>query len=200
MNEKVAQALCDANVVKLGSFQLASGRESPVYIDLRILPSYPKAFKAVTDEFSALIKELKMDIVAGVETAGIPISTAISIKTKIPMIYVRRRPKGYGTNSMIEGIIDKGQKVVLIDDLITNGGSKLRFIDGVKQADAKVNDVAVILDRGQGGKEMLDGEGIKLHSLITLKELLGYMREHSLISKEEYTKVLEYLDQNEQTN
>lgn len=194
MNEKVAQALCDANVVKFGKFELASGKESPVYIDLRVLPSYPNAFKVVAAEFAELIKKLKVDVVAGAETAGIPIATAVSIKTKIPMVYVRRRPKGYGTNAMIEGILDKNQKVVLIDDIITNGGSKMRFIEGIKKTGAKVNDVAVILDREQGGKETLSDEGIELYSLITLKELLDYMRKHSLIEKEKYADVLNYLE------
>lgn len=194
MNEKVAQALCDANVVKFGKFQLASGKESPVYIDLRVLPSYPKAFKIVTDELVELIKKLKIDVVAGAETAGIPIATAVSIKTKTPMIYVRRRPKGYGTNAMIEGVLDKNQKVVLIDDIITNGGSKMGFIEGIRKTGAQVNDVIVILDREQGGKETLGNEGIGLYSLITLKELLDYMRKHSLIEKEKYTDILNYLE------
>ncbi|MDP7116634.1 MAG: orotate phosphoribosyltransferase [Candidatus Woesearchaeota archaeon] len=196
MNEKVAQALCDAQVVKFGSFQLASGRESPVYIDLRILPSYPKAFRVVMDEFSNLVKELDIDIVAGIETAGIPIATAVSVITEIPMVYVRRRPKGYGTQSMIEGVVSKDQRAVLIDDLITNGASKTRFIEGIRAAGAKANKVAVILDRGQGGKEALSNDGIELSSLITLKELLDYMREHSMVEKEKYEEVLGYLEEN----
>ena len=196
MNEKVAQALCDAQVVKFGSFQLASGRESPVYIDLRILPSYPKAFRVVMDEFSELVRGMNIDIVAGIETAGIPIATAVSVITEIPMVYVRRRPKGYGTQSMIEGVVSKDQKAVLIDDLITNGASKTRFIEGIRSAGAKTNDVAVILDRGQGGKEALSNDGIELSSLITLKELLDYMREHSLVEKEKYEEVLKYLEEN----
>lgn len=196
MNEKIAKALCDINAVKFGSFQLASGRESPVYIDLRILPSYPKSMNIVTEELVKLIKTLEVDVVAGAESAGIPLSTAVSIKTGIPMVYVRRRPKGYGTDSMIEGVLDKNQNVVLIDDLITNGGSKIKFLNGIRQAGGKIADIVVVLDREQGGEDMLSNEGIKLHSLITLKEILGYMREHSLVEKEKYLEVLKYLDEN----
>jgi uridine monophosphate synthetase len=194
MNETVAKALCDANVVRFGDFTLASGRKSPIYIDLRILPSVPKSMDVIAGELGKATKELGVTVVAGAETAGIPIAMAISLKTGIPMIYVRRRPKRYGTNSMIEGILTKEDKAVLIDDLITNGGSKMTFIDGIKQAGAEVKDVLVILDREQGGKETLDQEGIKLHSLITLKELLDYMKANKLLIEEQYNNVVSYLE------
>jgi uridine monophosphate synthetase len=194
MNETVAKALCDANVVRFGDFELASGRKSPIYIDLRILPSVPKSMNVIAEELGKTTKELGITVVAGAETAGIPIAMAISLKTGIPMVYVRRRPKRYGTNSMIEGILTKEDKAVLIDDLITNGGSKMTFIDGITQAGAKVEDVLVILDREQGGKETLAKEGVKLHSLITLKDLLEYMKANKLLIEEQYNSVISYLE------
>ena len=194
MNEKVAKALCDANVVRFGDFELASGRTSPIYIDLRILPSVPKSMEIIAEELGKAVKKLGITVVAGAETAGIPIAMAISLKTGLPMVYVRRRPKRYGTNSMIEGILTKEDKVVLVDDLITNGGSKLTFIDGIRQAGAEVKDVLVILDREQGGTETLEKEGIKLHSLITLKELLDYMKSNKLLIEEQYNNVIAYLE------
>ena len=93
MNEKIAKALTDANVMKFGEFTLASGIVSPIYVDLRVLPSYPDSMLIVTEDLVKLVKKLKPDVVAGAETAGIPLATAISLKTKIPMIYVRKRPK-----------------------------------------------------------------------------------------------------------
>ena len=196
MNEKIAKALVDANVVKFGEFKLVSGIETPIYIDLRILPSYPKAMEAVTEEMAKKIEDLKPDVVAGAETAGIPLSTAISLKTKIPMIYVRKRPKSYGTQEMIEGVLKKGQKVVLIDDMATNAYSKLKFIDGIKYSGGIVNDVLIVLDREQCGVEALSKENIKLHSLITLKELLTYMKDNDLIDENKYNEILEYLEKN----
>ena len=130
MDKKIAKALADANVVKFGEFTLVSGMKTPVYFDLRILPSYPNSMKIVAEELSKLVKKLKADIVAGAETAGIPLSTAVSLKTKIPMIYARKMPKSYGTGEMIEGVLQKDAKVVLIDDMTTNGFSKIKFIDG----------------------------------------------------------------------
>lgn len=193
MNEKVAKALIDAQVVKFGDFTLSSGRKSPIYIDLRILPSFPEAFGVVADELGKVAKTLGIDIVAGAETAGIPIATAISLKTGIPMIYVRRRPKRYGTLSMVEGVMDKQAKVVLIDDLITDGASKLVFLDGIRQGGGLVQDVLVILDRGQYGAETLAKENAKLHSLITLKELLNYMKKKMIIDEKQYKEVIDYL-------
>jgi len=196
MNEKIAKALTDANVVKFGKFSLVSGIDTPIYIDLRILPSYPETMATVTEELVKVIKKMKPDVVAGAETAGIPLATAISLKSKIPMIYVRKRPKSYGTQEMIEGILEKDAKVVLIDDMATNGLSKIKFIEGIKQSGGIVEDVVIVLDREQGGVEALDKVGVKLHSLITLKELLGYMKSNNLLDEDKFKEILEYLEKN----
>jgi len=196
MNEKVAKALADANVVRFGEFKLASGLNSPIYVNLRVLLSHPESMKIIGDELSKLVKKLKPDVVAGAETAGIPLSTAISLKTGIPMIYVRKKPKTYGTMDLVEGILEKGRKVVLVDDMATNAFSKLKFIEGIKHAGGIIRDVVIVLDREQGGKEALGKEDIKLHSLITLKELLGYMKDNGMIDDAKLKEILEYLKQN----
>lgn len=196
MNEKVAKALADADVVRFGEFKLASGLNSPIYINLRVLPSYPESMKVVADELSKLVKKLKPDVVAGAETAGIPLSTAISLKTGIPMIYVRKRPKTYGTMDLVEGVLEKGKKVVLIDDMATNAYSKLKFVEGIKHAGGIIEDVVIVLDREQGGVEALGKENIKLRSLITLKELLNYMKDNNMIDETKFNEILLYLKQN----
>lgn len=196
MNEKIAKALTDANAVKFGEFTLASGLVSPIYVDLRILPSYPESMAVVTEELVKVVKKLKPEVIAGAETAGIPLSTAISLKTKIPMVYVRKRPKRYGTMELIEGVLKKDAKTILIDDMATNAFSKIRFIDGIKHAGGVINDVLIVLDREQGGVEALAKENVKLHSLITLKELLSYMKENNMIDDNKYNEILTYLEQN----
>src|SRR3989338_5753420 len=196
MDDKIAKALVDASVVKFGDFTLASGIKSPIYVNIRVLPSYPESMITVTEELSKAVKKIKPDVVAGAETAGIPLSTAISLKTKIPMIYVRKKPKGYGMNQLIEGELKQGQKVVLVDDMATNAFSKLAFIDGIRQAGGIVSDVVIVLDREQGGIETLAKEKVKLHSLITLKELLQYMKDNNLIDDDKHNKILDYLEKN----
>ena len=200
MTKEIAQALSDASVMKFGLFTLASNRTSPVYIDIRILPSTPASFDTIVDALVVKVKELGADVVAGCETAGIPVAAAIAIKAQIPMVYVRKRPKGYGTNSMIEGVLSKGQKVVLIDDMITNGKSKLGFVEGVRKEGAIVSDCLVILDREQGGTETLKEAGLQLHSLITLNELLEFLKESGGVDEDNYNITKKYLANPEQWN
>ena len=196
MNEKIAKVLTDANVVKFGRFTLASGLVSPIYVDLRILPSYPEAMQVVTEELVKVVKKLKPEVIAGAETAGIPLATAISLKTKLPMIYVRKKPKSYGRMEMIEGVLKKDAKTILVDDMATNAYSKIKFVDGIKQAGGVVSDVLIVLDREQGGVEALAEKNIKLHSLITLKEMLSYMKKNNMIDDDKYNEILIYLKQN----
>ncbi len=196
MNEKIAKALTDAKVVKFGEFTLASGLVSPIYVDLRILPSYPDSMAVTTEELVKVVKKLKPEVIAGAETAGIPLSTAISLKTKIPMIYVRKKQKSYGRQEQIEGVLKKDAKVILIDDMATNAYSKLKFVDGIKASGGVVEDVLIVLDREQGGVEALAKENIKLHSLITLKELLNYMKDNNMIDDDKHKDILDYLEQN----
>lgn len=196
MNKKIAKALVDANVVKFGEFTLASGLVSPIYVDLRVLPSYPDSMAVISEELAKVVKKLNPEVVAGAETAGIPLATAISLKTKIPMIYVRKQPKSYGTKEMVEGVLKKGAKSVLVDDMATNAFSKLKFINGIRQSGGIVENVVIVLDREQGGADALAKEGVKLHSLITLRELLGYMKENNMVDHKKYSETLDYLEKN----
>lgn len=190
---KVLDALADANVVKFGEFTLVSGEKSPIYVDLRMLPSYPASFDTITTALGDLVKKTGAGVIAGVETAGIPLAAAVAIKMKKPMLYVRKKPKEYGTRSRIEGVLKSGDKTVLIDDLMTKGTSKLDFIEPLRQAGAKADDIAIILDREQGGDIALAGIGVKLHKLVTLKELLAHMHKRELIDDNQYERILDYL-------
>lgn len=189
----VLQALADADVVKFGEFTLVSGEKSPIYVDLRMLPSYPISFDIITTALSEAAKSTDAKRIGGMETAGIPIGAAMAIKLKKPMIYLRKKPKEYGTQSRIEGVIEKGDLVVLVDDLMTKGTSKLDFVVPMREAGGIVKDIVIVLDREQGGKEALAAEGIKLHTLVTLKELLAYLFDKKKITKEQYGSVIAYL-------
>jgi len=195
--DDVAQALCDANSIRTGLFTYASGKQGPVYVDIRVLPSVPSSMDAITDAMAAKVNKLNPDVIAGAETAGIPLAAVISIKTGIPMIYVRKKPKNYGTQSQVEGVFKKGAKAVLIDDMITNGWSKVDFIEGLRFKGLVVEDCLVVVDREQGGTETLEKNKVELHSLITLKDMLEYMFDKKLISDKDYNNVLEYLEDSE---
>jgi uridine monophosphate synthetase len=190
---RILEALVKANVVRFGEFTLVSGEKSPIYVDLRVLPSHPESFDIVTSALADLAKKTDADIIAGMETAGIPLASAMVIKLKKPMVYVRKKPKDYGTHSRIEGTFKEGEKVVLVDDLMTRGTSKIDFIKAVKDAGLKVEDLVIVLDREQGGEDEMVKQNIKLHKLVTLKELLSYMVDKGFISHDQYSEVLVYL-------
>ena len=189
----VLQALADADVVKFGEFTLVSGEKSPIYVDLRALPSNPQSFDTVTTGLAELARKAGATVLAGMETAGIPLAAAMAIKLKRPMVYVRKKTKDYGTKSRIEGVIRKGDKVALVDDLMTRGTSKMDFVEAVKESGNDVKDLIIVLDREQGGKDELARMGVRLHNLVTLKELLAYLFGKKKITKAQYDEVLAYL-------
>ena len=192
--ERICEALVNANVVRFGDFTLVSGQKSPIYIDLRVLPSYPKSFDAISGEMAKLIKDLNPDLVAGIESAGIPLATAVALKNKAPMIYIRKKPKDYGTKSRIEGLLRENEKVVLIDDLITDGGSKVKSLEAIREVGARIEDIVVVLDREQGGEDTMLQHKCRLHAMVTLKDLLAYMEKKNFISHEQYARVLSYIE------
>ncbi len=193
MNNKIAEALCEARILKFGLFKYVSGKQGPIYVDVRVLPSTPKSMDAVVEEMKKMLFKIKPDIIAGAETAGIALAAVLSNKTGIPMVYVRKMSKGYGTDSRIEGFIGGGQKAVLVDDMITDGGSKATFIEAIRDAGSVVDDALVVVDREQGGGEVLKKMNVRLHSLITLRELLDYTQKKGIIDEREYNDVLSYL-------
>ncbi|MFH1225514.1 MAG: orotate phosphoribosyltransferase [Candidatus Diapherotrites archaeon] len=180
--------------VKFGLFTLKSGLKSPIYLDLRLLVSYPKTLGLVAKEFDALAKKnkLKFDRVAGVPYAALPIATAFSLEANVPMIYPRKERKDYGTGQGIEGVFKKGETILLCDDLITTAESKFEAIEVLKGAGLVVKDVIVLVDRGQGGKEQLAERGYKLHSVLAVGELLEELHKAGKLSGEEYKSAAEY--------
>ncbi len=177
-------------IIKFGKFKLSSGIESPYYIDLRRLYSFPNlAFRVVNELIKAI--NARYDVVIGVATAGIPLATYISFIKKIPMGYARIEKKSHGLKSMVEGVV-KDKEVLVVDDVATTGQSLLSSAEALKSLDAKVVAAAVIVDREQGAEEALASAGIKLYSLIKVTEMFEVLLEEGLISREAYEEVIEY--------
>lgn len=181
-------------------FKLASGRTSPIYIDCRKLISYPEVMDKIASLASEIISKKigkkEIDVIAGGATAGIPFAAWVSQKTKIPMVYVRRDAKNYGKGAQVEGVLEQGKKVLLVEDLITSGESKNSFILGIKNAGCEVKHCLVVFDREQGGFESLAKQSVELHSMATLSSALDYGLEKGLITKEEFEAVKNYLKEN----
>ncbi len=163
-------------------FRLVSGRLSPVYVDCRRLISFPRAREAVTEGFAELVeREIGLeaiDMIAGGETAGIPFAAFLAQRLGKPMIYVRKEPKGYGRGGQIEGVLEPGQRVLLVEDLVTDGGSKLRFKEGVERAGGVMRDCLTVFEYFseraglRRAREALAAQGLRLHSLTNWDEVL----------------------------
>ena len=163
-------------IILLGDFTLKSGDVSPFYIDLRLIPSIPIIFRTVVKQFSEIISSLpyKPDAIAGIMSAGVPFATGVALELNIPLLQIRKEPKEHGTSKLIEGILPpKNSKVVLIDDLISTGASKIEPADAVRELGLIVDDLVVYLDRSnKAGKKTLSDNGLNLHYVFTIKELL----------------------------
>jgi len=160
-------------------YTLTAGWASPVYIDCRKLISYPRARRKVTElariEIEESVGHESLDAVAGGETAGIPYAAWISDALMLPMQYVRKKPKGFGRNAQIEGDIHDGQRVILVEDLASDGGSKLLFVNALRAAGAKCDHCFVVFFYGAfpGALDSLAKEGIDMHYLCTWHDVLA---------------------------
>jgi uridine monophosphate synthetase len=173
--ERIALGLHDLGAVRFGEFTLKSGRASPIYIDLRLLVSDPALMAIVARAFAGLLAGLRFDRIAAIPYGGLPIGQAVALAAGAPLIYPRREAKDYGTKRLIEGRFEQGETVVVLDDLITTGGSKLEAIAPLSDAGLRVTDVVVLVDREQGGRQELAARGLALHSILTLSSLLDIL-------------------------
>ncbi|MEF3046643.1 orotate phosphoribosyltransferase [Pseudotabrizicola sp. L79] len=180
-----ARALLEIKAVHFNTetpFTLASGLPSPTYIDCRKLISYPRIRSMLMDFLSVTVMRNvgfeAFDNIAGGETAGIPFAALVAERLALPMTYVRKKPKGYGRNARIEGAMSEGQRVLLVEDLTTDGGSKLSFVDAIRDTGASCAHTAVIFYYGifEGTEERLAGHGVALHHLCTWWDVLAEAR------------------------
>ncbi|MHA1346180.1 MAG: orotate phosphoribosyltransferase [Candidatus Heimdallarchaeaceae archaeon] len=169
---KLAELLLKNKILKYGDFTLKSGKKSWFYVDLRLISSYPETFEFVIDCYIDIIKSLQnVDALAGVAVAGVPFSSVTGYKLGIPSIIVRPQVKEHGLKKLVEGSIPSASRVVLIDDLITTGSSKIPGILALRDNDFVVDDMIVLIDRSQSNLEELENLNIQLHSFININEL-----------------------------
>ncbi len=184
-------------------FVFVSGRLSPVYIDCRRVLSFADAREAIVEQLAKKVERDigldHIDVIAGGETAGIPYAAFVSDRVKKPMIYVRKNPKGYGQTKQIEGVLSAGQRVLLVEDLITDGLSKVRFNIGIRAEGARITHCLCIFEYSSErlnlheGKEVLAKHDIELHTLANWDDVLDTGLSQQYFNKEASQQILDFL-------
>ena len=186
-------SLYQIGAVKFGQFTLKSGQPSKIYLDLRQIISYPDVLRSVSEAMWHTIHANKFDLVCGVPYTALPIATCLSLQHDIPMIMRRKEKKAYGTKQQIEGSFQPGQVCLIIEDIITTGGSILETTDDLEAAGLKIHDAIVLINREQGGEANLNARKIKLHSVLTLNTVMKQLLDLNVLSDQESKIVLELL-------
>ena len=199
-----ARMLLEIQAVHFNSkdpFTLASGLPSPTYIDCRKLISYPRVRSIIMDFLTVTVMRNAgfeiFDNIAGGETAGIPFAALVAERMGLPMSYIRKKPKGYGRNAQIEGSMFENQNVLLVEDLTTDGGSKLSFVEAIRKTGAQCYHTAVIFNYGifQETEQVLMDENITLHKLCTWWDVFEEAKKNNGFDSETLTEVKKFLDQ-----
>jgi orotate phosphoribosyltransferase len=201
MRQFVAEVLLELGAIKIDTknlFMYASGKMGPIYIDVRVLISHPEIRKVIAGFFSTLmnLEKIKVNVVVGGETAGMPFAQDLADLLGKPYFYVRKASKKYGIANRIVGDLNKFRgSAILIEDLITDGGSKIDFIEAIRaMRTVTCNHCFVILDRWQGGHQALETKSVQLHRLVILEQVLRIADERNFFTPNDLFEVRCYLD------
>ncbi len=170
--QELITALKACGAVRYGDFTLASGKKSKYYIDIKKASTDPKTLKLIARQAALRVKEMDVDTVTGVELGGVPLATAVSMETELPLLIVRKAVKDYGTKSRFVGDVKPGDKLVMLEDVTTSGGSVIDAIEIVRETGAEVRYVICVVDREEGAKENLKEISAELLPLVTASDLL----------------------------
>ena len=192
--DEMANILFKIDAIKFGVFKLSSGKASPYYIDLRVIPSFPDAFREICNLYAEYITNRigakNFDRIAGVPLTGIIFASQVAYNLKKPFIYVRKGVRMHGRERRVEGILSSGDRVLLIDDLVTTGLTLKKAAEAVRAEGGVVTDAVVFLDREEGEKQRLEKNGIRLHTLLKISEVANTLNELGAIDEEDLKTIL----------
>jgi uridine monophosphate synthetase len=183
ITRELSRELFRIGAIRFGSFTLKDGRESPFYLDLRVLVSHPTSLARVGRALAKRAQGLSYDRIAGIPYAGLPIAVAMSLVNERPIVYPRKEAKEYGTMRAVEGEFVVGETALVVDDVITSGGAKLEAIAQLREVGLRVEDVLVVVDRSHPDANAMTAAGVRLHSVLRVEPLLEALCHEGLIDQ-----------------
>jgi orotate phosphoribosyltransferase len=194
---EIAKILHKIDALKFGVFNLTSGKASPYYVDLRVVPSFPDAYREICNFYAEYITSQvgteNFDRIAGIPLAGIPFASQIAYNLKKPFLYVRKDIRHHGRQRRVEGILVSGDRVLLVDDLVTTGLNLKKAAEAIRAEGGVVKEAVALLDREEGGKEKLEKSGIKVHTLLRMSQVAETLHEIGAIDKESLKTILKQI-------
>lgn len=191
--EQLIAELHAIGVIRTGDFVLKDGRHSPIYVDLRVLVGSPRVLAMVAAALLERARPLAFDCVAGIPYAGLPLAVAMSLAGDLPLVYPRKEAKTYGTRQRVEGVFRSGERALVVDDVITTGGAKIEAVAPLRDAGLVVEDILVVVDREQAGGDVLADAGLRLHSVLTLSEILDRLESVGAIAAGDAARAREFI-------
>ncbi|MDC0194164.1 orotate phosphoribosyltransferase [Candidatus Nitrosopelagicus sp.] len=186
--KEFATFLYEKKIIRFGNFTLASGKKSPYYIDLRLIPSFPHEYRKMIKGLQNLIAEdigfENFHSLVSVPTGGLVVAASLATEIVKPLIYVRKQVKEHGTGKAIEGVTCQDMKLLMIEDVVTSGGSVINAIKSIKEEKMVITDAYAVVDRMEGATQALQAEGVKLHSLLTINDITQILFEQKLITED----------------
>lgn len=185
--KEFATFLHQKGIIRFGDFTLASGKKSSYYVDLRLVPSFPHQFRLMIKHLQNTISDEigldNFDAIASVPTGGLVIASALALETVKPLVYVRSQAKSYGTGKLVEGLVTKGMRVLVVDDVATTGGSVVNGIKELRKEGAIISDAYVIVNRLEGAQDSLEQENVKLHHLLDILNITKTLYESKMVDE-----------------
>lgn len=201
--DEICRILNRIGALEFGTFKLTSGKISPYYIDLRVIPSFPDAFKRICDFYTEFIQRgvgvENFDRIAGVPVAGIPFASLIAYNSRKPFLYIRKGVRLHGRQRRVEGVLAPGDRVLMVDDLVTTGLSLIKMARAIRAEGGVVTDAVALLDREEGGRKKLEDDGITLHTMLRISEIANKLCETGTITEEQLKTILKQIKKEKAT-